>query len=385
MEEQNKKNTSSIKWTVIVILILLIIWGVTGSKKSVNTGSVRIGGAFLLTGPAALVGEVQKNAVTMAIDDVNKQGGINGRPLELVMEDAGYDPKTAVNAYQALKQKGLHLFLIDGSPVVAATHNLVIADGNFTIAGGATVPSYFDGSDRTCRIALTSRNLAPGMVELMLKHNYKRAATLLPDNEYGRGLSDEFNKAFTAKGGTVVASEFYGVAAGTADYRTNITKIKAHQGNIDAIVFSNPLNTLEPMLNQLKELGVTKPIISDEPTLDNPALKNLSLIEGDEFVNYEYSRTDSPTDSAAAKAFKDEYRSRYNTDPIYFGAAAYDSVMLITKAIKAVGEDPQKIGDYISSLQNYAGITGTFSFNSDCEVSRNSVFSTVKGGKIISE
>lgn len=376
-----------LKIIVGIVVIVAVIWLLASnfsSKKDSATAQkepVKIGGALLLTGPAALLGELQQKAINMAIDDANKDGGVNGRPIEMVIEDAGYDPKTAVSAYQALKLKGLHLFLIDGSPVVAATHKLVTDDNNFSIAGVATAPSYFDGDNRTCRISMTSKNFGPGLADLMMKHNYKKAAVFATDNEYGKGLSEEFAKALQAKGGSVAIIEFY-PAAGTADFRTSLTKIKALQSSYDVVVLSNPLASLEPMLTQMKSLGLTKPIISDQPTMDNPALKDFSLVEGISFVNYNYSRFDRDTDSAATKAFKSAYRARYNSDPIVFSAATYDAITVLIKAIRAVGEDPKKVADYVSAIQNYEGISGTFSFNNDCEVTRQPVFDVMKGGKV---
>ena len=384
---------SKMGWVIgiIIIVIIIILIVSSGSKKpwtgdtstTATTSPIRIGGALLLTGAAAKVGELQSNGINLAVDDINKAGGVNGRPVELVVEDAGYDPATAVSAYQALKFKGLHLFLIDGSPVVAATHKLVIADGNFTIVGGATAPSYFDDSDLTCRIALTAKNFGPAMADRLLGHGYKRAALLLPDNEYGRGLSDEFTKYFVSKGGTVADSEFYNAAAGTTDFRTQVSKLKSSQSAFDGLIFSNPLSSLIPMLAQMKEFGLNKLIVTDEPTLDNPTMKDYTALEGSEVINYGYSKPDMPTDTADTKAFKAEYRSRYNSDAPYFAAAAYDTTVLLANAVGKVGEDPKKIGDYISGLQNYSGVTGTFSFNSDCEVNRDAIVDTVKGGNIV--
>ena len=105
--------------------------------------------------------------------------------------------------------------------------------------------------------------------------------------------------------------------------------------------------------------------------------------EGFKIVNYQYSKFDLPSDSAETKAFKDAYRAKYHSDPSYFAAATYDSAQILVKAIRAVGENPQKIGDYVSSLKNYTGITGTFSFNDDCEVDRNMIVNTIKDGKMV--
>ncbi len=373
------------KTSIVIVIIILVLVAIAVSKntKQASSGPVKIGAALMLTGPTALLGELQQNGINLAVEKINKDGGIHGRPIEVIVEDSTYDPKTAVSAYQALKAKGLKNFIIDGSSVVASTRQLVVDDGNFTIAGVATAQSYFDDNNHTCRIGLTAKTLGPGLSALALKGGYKKVALFLPDNEYGRGLADEFTKTFTSNGGTIVVSEFYNSAPTASDFRTNITRIKSVQPTIDAIVFSQVLNNIEPMLNQMKTLGLTKPILSEFPTVTNPGLKDLSLMEGTQFLDSEYLKTDSPADSADTKAFKEAYRAKYGSDPIYFAAAHYDVTLLLANTIKEVGEDPQKIADHISALKNYPGITGTYSFNSDCEVDRKIVTKKIEGGKIV--
>lgn len=366
------------------IVVIIIVWVIAARSASSPTAKepVRIGGAYILTGPASLVGELQKSATAMAVKEINDAGGINGRPLEVVQEDAQYESKTALNAYQALKLRGIKFFIADGSPVAAPIRPMVIADGNFMIVPGATAPSYFDGENRTCRIALTAKNFGPKQSDLMMKRGYKGVATFYPDNEAGRGFYDEFKKAFEAAGGKIVVAEFYS-ASGNGDYRTNLSKIKERSKDIDAVLLQQVLNTIEPMFKQIAELGINKPIVTDYYTINNPAWKDLSLANGVEFVDYEYSKFDQPTDSDRVKAFKADYKKLYGKEPSYFSASTYDSIYLIAGAVKAVGEDPAKVGSYISGLKNYKGVTGTYSFDSDCEVSRKTLESKVVDGNVI--
>jgi branched-chain amino acid transport system substrate-binding protein len=327
----------------VIVILLIALSGTSKTSSPTSKEPVKIGAALMLTGPAALLGELQKNAINLAVEKINADGGINGRPVEVTMEDAVYDPKQAVNAYQALKQRGLKNFIIDGSPIIAATHQLVVDDGNFSIAAVATAPSYSDGSNRTCRIAITAQILGPAMSAMVVKSNYKKVAMLMPDNEYGRGLTEAFTKAYAAAGGTVVASEFFTGTSGVTDFRTSITKVKSIQSEVDAIIVINAFNTVESMLKQMKDLGITKQLVSDYSMMTNPALKDMSLVEGVKFINYEYDKLDVPSDSAETKAFKAAYRAKYNSDPIYLAAGHYDVTILLAKAIGAVGEDPQKM------------------------------------------
>jgi len=377
----NNMNKKALGIIIVVVVVILLIWA--GMKKEPEaTGPVRIGGAYILSGPASAVGELQKNATAMAVKEINDAGGINGRTLEVVQQDAQYDSKNALNAYQALKQQGITLFIADGSPVVAPIQPAVLADGGFMMVPAATLPSYFDGSDRTCRIGLTAKNFGPGLVDAMMAHGYTKAAIFLPDNEAGRGLYTELEKALIAKGGKVTIAEFYS-ASGNGDYRTNISKIKEKAKDVDVIMLQQVLNTIEPMFKQFRDLGVNKPIITDYYTINNPAFKNLSLANGIEFVDYDYAKTDVAGDTKAANEFKTKYRAQYNADPSFFAASTYDAIYLIADAVKAVGDDPAKVGAYVSKLQNYRGVTGTMSFNSDCEVDRVMKVNKVENGMIV--
>ncbi len=374
-----------LKTVIAIVVIVVVIWLIAAKtdKAQDAKGPIKIGGAFILTGPQSVLGEIQTNAAKMAIEEVNAKGGIEGRMVELVLQDTAYDPKKTVDAYQALKLAGVNYVIADGSPVVASIRKLAVDDGKLVIAPGATTPAYFDGSNLSCRLALTARNFGPAYAELLKKKGYKGAVALVPDNEYGKGLAEELQKGFDAAGLKLAAVEFYNAAATAGDYRTNITKLKAKQAEADVMIAVQVANTVEAMLKQIKELGWSKPIVSDYYTVQNPSLKNLAVVEGMDYIDYEYSREPLATEPEATKAFKAAYQAKYNAKPVFLGAGHYDATKLILEGIANVGDDPQKVADYISNLRNYQAVTGTLTFNSDCEVDRQTVFRTVKEGTII--
>ena len=89
-------------WTTVIVLALaaFIVWRVyQGGQQS---GWIKIGGAFGLTGDAAAYGEAEMNATQLEIDEVNTHGGVNGRPLSLVIEDTGSDSNKTVSAVTKL-------------------------------------------------------------------------------------------------------------------------------------------------------------------------------------------------------------------------------------------------------------------------------------------
>src|SRR3989344_4160560 len=92
----------TVKIVGIIVVLVLIVWGLSS-----------------LSGPIAVAGEVQKNAINMALEDL-KASGVNTDNYEIIYEDSKFDPKVALDGYEALKFKGVKIMITDGSPVVAA-------------------------------------------------------------------------------------------------------------------------------------------------------------------------------------------------------------------------------------------------------------------------
>lgn len=361
--------------------MILVNFGKQKSFTSTKT-PIQLGGNLILSGPVGEFGTLSQYAIQLAIEEINQSGGISGRPLRLISEDNQYDPKQAVSAHQALKLKGIRYFFIDGSPAASVVVKLIGEAGDFSINWGSVAPAYTDGRVNTCRIATTAKTFARAFIQILQKLNVKGLAFLVVNNDYGKGMESEISRLFEASGGTVVAREYF--EGKDADFRTQITKLKAKSNRIDVLIIINSGNTIEALLKSLKEMEWNKQIISDLWTIRNPQLKNRALADGIIFADYEYTVEDNPSESARTKAFKEKFRSRFGKEPVYLAAGAYDATYLVAEALKAVGDnDPKRVAEYIANLKNWEGITGTLNFDSDCEVSRKVVFRKVKDSSIV--
>ncbi|MES2216003.1 MAG: ABC transporter substrate-binding protein [Patescibacteria group bacterium] len=373
----NKK----IIWGVIVIVVLIIIAIVV---KKPASEAVKIGAIYTLTGPIASYGEFQKQSAETAVKEINDAGGINGKPVELLIEDSASDAKKGVDAYQALKLKGVKYYIVEYSPVAAAVRPLAVEDGNLVMTSGATTPAYIDGKDLSCRLTMTAKDIGPALAQYAREAGYtSKAVLLLPNNEYGTGLAQEFEKAYSAADGVVIAKEFYD-ASGSADFRTNITKLKPLMSEAQVLITVNVANTAQPMFEQLQTLGWNKPILSDYNTIQNPAIKDKKLVEGVAFVDWTYTPESKATDSDLTKNFKSVYTKEHNANPTVAAAGYYDGVKIILDAIQKSGTDPKKVAAYIKNLKNYEVITGTIvSFDEDCQAARSNAIRKVQNGVVV--
>jgi branched-chain amino acid transport system substrate-binding protein len=363
-------NNKIIKFIFTLIVILFIIWFIYFINTENNTEKIKVGVIAPLTGPLAFAGEIIKTSIDIAL----KESG--NSKIEIIYEDGQFDPKKTVDAYQSLKVRGVNYYIIDGSPAVAAVRQQIEQDGNFVIAQAATTPNYYDGINRTCRIALTARTFGPAISNYMIKKvENAKVAFLVPNNEYGKGMTESISNSLKQSSGNVTIEEFY--PTDSQDFRTNIAKIKSLEKETDFLFIINNASTVEVMLNQIKSYGWNKEIVSDIWTMRNSQLRDEQLKSGIVFADYDYKPTIQPNDSNKVRNFKTDYKEKTGGYPVYLAAATYDSIMLLSEAFDEVDKiNTETVADYISSLENYNGLSGTLSFDSDCEVSRNVIFNS---------
>ena len=372
-------NRKNILLTFLALAIVVI--GLRLDSSAVDQQDpIRVGGLLYLTGPIAAFGEFTLNAVTMAVEEINALGGINVTPFEVIIEDHGFDPKRTVSIYQLFNSQGIEFYFLDG--IAAANVPPLIRENNhLSMTSSAVFPSHFDNHPQTCRLALTARTYGPAIAEYVAsKYENPRVALLSVNNDYGASLEDELGEKIVLLGGEIVASEKYEIAAG--DFRTQLTKIQSMK-NIDVLVLANISNTVEPMFEQINDLNIEIPLVADVWTALNPALKNISLIEGLVYADYEFSPVPSPTDSDRARNFKNKYRDLYGHDPSPHAANGYDSIHLIAEGLNNAEEQtPAGVAHYlINTLKEYDGAGGYFKFDSDCEVERPVHIRTIRNGE----
>lgn len=365
------------------IVIILVIWGVYVSRgKQNNQGAIQIGLVGFPTGPLAAYGQITVDTVNLAVKDINAAGGVNGRKLAVLLEDYGYDPKRAIPAYEALKAKGIRFFMIDGSAAVSSVRPLVVQDGNLSIVSSATVPSYTDGNPRTCRLALTAEKYGPALADFIVKtYPKKRVAFLTSNNDFGKSNERIISERIKASGGTVVDAESFDQAAN--DFRTQITKLKGLEKDIDVLVVSNAANTVEATFKQLRDLKWSKPILAENWTALNPQLKDRTLAEGVIFADYSYVEATSSEDSTITDNFKREYVTAYGSYPSPHAANGYDAIQVLAAAMKKATElTPDGVAKTITQdIKQYDGVGGKVVFNDDCEVDRQVTMRVLKNGK----
>ena len=222
----------------------------------------RIGVMESLTGPGETYGNVSVQAKQMAVDEINAAGGINGRMIELIIEDSKCSAQDAITAYNKLTDvDGVKIILgtsCSGAMLGAAP--LAEADGVILFSGLATNPDIANAGDYIFRTALSDALLGVDAGNVMWADGVRNLATISETTDYAEGVRRTSVAQFEKRGGTVVAEERYG--SDTTDFRTQLTKLIGE--NPDALLVAAQSEfTGGTIIKQVRELGFEGQIYAD--------------------------------------------------------------------------------------------------------------------------
>lgn len=366
---------------LILLSILLPGCGGTGGSKgsTTETKPIKIGMVNPLSGNAATYGLSTKNGLELALEEINKKGGVNGRPLQLVFEDDAGDPKQAASATQklvdqpdivALQGSALSSNTLAMAPIVerAKIPHLVVSSSSPKLTG---INPYF------FRMAVQDDQVGGLIGELVVKVlKAKKVAIMYPNNDYGKGLSASIENKVKELGGTVLANIPY--LATDKDFQAQLTEIKAK--NPEAVALAGTYTDSALITKQAREMGITVPMAGGTGP-NSPKFIEIAGKAAEGFVFLGVFLPDNP--DPKVQDFVQKYKSKFGLEPDQFAALAYDQMYVIADALKRVEGGKVTRENLTKALRstNYQGITGKVTFNEKGDWIRPYLYITVKDGK----
>ena len=345
-----------------------------------STQSPLIIGALLpLTGASSSFGEELRNAIDLAVQDVNSQGGINGRLLKIIYEDDQCDPKTGVTAITKLIEVDAVKIVLGSwcSGVVVAEGPVAESHKVIVMAEGIS-PKISTLGDYIFRIQPSASFYMKDASAYVRSLGISRAGIIFGNHEFGVSVKDSFTKEFTSAGGRVVESQPYD--QGAADLRTQLTKIASVKPDLLFVIGYQPDNI--NIIKQLHDLGITArvmatPTIETKATLD--ALGNLS----EEIIYpYHFDEKANPSSSEFVKRFTETF----GKPPSGFAPLMYDGTRIISEALQVCANRKQNQESDTNCIKEtlykikYNGIVGTVTFDSNGDPSVPIYIREIKGG-----
>jgi len=358
----------------------------TPSTGSASGDTIKIGLLAPLTGSVAEYGIAVANGVRLYTKQINANGGINGKQVELVEYDEEGDAAKAVTGYGALMDKGVTAIVGDvtTAPTVAVVAESQ-ADNTPMITASATAASVTYNSEtktvyknmfRSCFIdPFQGEKMASFAAE---KLSAKTAAVLYNNgSDYSGGCADAFTAKCAEVGITVVATESY--ADGSVDFQGQLTNIAAKKP--DVLFIPDYYDTIALIAQQAKDAGVSATMLgSDGWDSVLTAVTDPTLIEGAYYCSG-YSTQDT---SEAVQNFLKDYQAEYSAEPNMFAAQGYDAAAILFDAVTKADADGKLDNDTIISYMKATDrdcVTGHVTFDEYNNPQKTAVIINITGGE----
>ena len=350
-------------WKLIVLSgVLALLVSAAIACEDEEEGPLRIGVMESLTGPGETYGTVANQAKQMAVEEINEAGGIDGRMIELVVEDSKCNAADAITAYNKLTDvEEIKIILgtsCSGAMLGAAP--LAEKEGVVMFSGLATNPDIANAGDYIFRTSMSDAQLGIDTGNVLWADGIRTLATINEETDYAEGVRRASVDQFVERGGQVVAEERY--PTDTTDFRTQLTKLIG--ANPDALhVAAQAEFSGGTIVKQVRELGYEGPIYSDVVVVGATALE----ISGDAATGVKAITADlDPANNKAQEVlanFKQKYD--YVTLPWYLGSA-YDDVYITAECLKKTGDDQDADGfrDCMYDVTWSGAIGESYSFDS---------------------
>ena len=355
------------KWVVsfgLLPLLALVAMACTGGQAGDDT--FKMGVMESLTGPGETYGTVAQQAKQMAVDEINAAGGINGKMLELVIEDSKCNAQDAITAYNKLTDvDGVKIILgtsCSGAMLGAAP--LAEEEGVILFSGLATNPDIANAGDYIFRTAMSDAQLGIDTGNVMWADGIRNLVTISESTDYAEGVRRTSVEQFEKRGGQVVAEERY--ASDVTDFRSQLTKLIS--ANPDGLhIAAQAEFSGGTVVKQARELGYTGPIYSDIVVVGTTALE----IAGDAATGVKAIIADLDPANAKGQQVLANFKSRYDyiTLPWFLGSA-YDDVYIAAECLKMTDDDQDADGfrDCMYDVTWSGAIGDNYTFDPNGEV-----------------
>lgn len=304
------------------------------SVSAMASDTIKIGVAGPHSGDLASYGLPSVNAAKLVVEKINKAGGINGKQLELLVEDTVCKPEIATNTATKLVSEGAQVVL--GGICSGATKAAlpIFKDaGVLVMSPSATNPALTQSGEYPNFF----RTIAPDDAQAKLDVDfatdtlgYKKIAVVHDKGDYGKGFA-EFAKKFIEEGGKAEVVLFEGVTPGGVDYSAIVQKIK--KSGAETVIFGGYHPEASKIVSMMKKKRLKATFISDDGVKDKTFIKVAGAnAEG----AYASGPQDNSTNPLAISAIE-EHKTAFSADPGAFYENAYSAMLAMTSAIAKAG------------------------------------------------
>ena len=342
--------------------------GDDGGDGGTSGEPIKIGAIVSLTGTYAGLGEPEKNTLEMEVKRINDAGGVNGRQIEVIIEDDATDDAKAVAAASKLIEQDQVVAII-GATGTGATM-AVRADvqrasiPQVSMAGGTVIANPVD--PLVFQTPWSNTIVVPFTFDNIKAEGFTKIGLISDTGGFGADGKAVIEKMAPDLGVTIVSDQTFN--PGDTDMTAQLTKIK--NSDAEAIVMWTAGSEAAIIAKNVKDLGIDLPLfgshgIARREFIDGAgdAAEGVRFAAGKVLIPESYG-LGTPAYKVATD-FIDRYTAAYGDAPSTFAGHAFDALHLIVQAAKRIDGDitPSALRDQIEATSGFVGIGGTFTFS----------------------
>ena len=354
-----------------------------GNGGGSDDGTIKVGIMGPHSGDNAQYGLACLNGAQLYFDQLNADGGINGKEIKTFVYDEKGDATEAVNAYNSLVQNdGVTGIVGDVTTIPSiAVAQASVADNMPCVTPSATAADVVTYGTNTFRACVTDPVQGVVMADFAAKQGYKNVATLYKTgDDYNEGVNKAFCEEAEAQGITITTQESY--SDGDVDFNTQITNILAT--NPDAILLPNYYNEDGMIVTQARQQGYDKVFLGVDGWSGIYGGSENYADAADLHDCYYCCAFSASNESEVTKQFIEDYEAAYNETPTNFCALGYDAAMVLAGGLTAAEEAGLEAGsdDYKQAVidgifaNTVDGVTGSISYEDNGDPVKSSLIIT---------
>lgn len=346
----------------------------SGAECTIES-EIPIAAAFSLTGAAAQYGSSQKNALEMAVDDVNEVGGVT---YALTVEDDATDPQQAIQVFDGFISDGASVIIGPTLSNTAKQTNPVAQEAGVPVLGVSnTAAGITEIGDYIFRDSLTEDAVIPQTVAAAAeKFDLEKVVVMYSnDDAFTESGYQAFAAALEEEGVEVIETLTFSKT--DTDFRALLDKAK--QSSPDALVVSALVEAAVPLVTQAREIGIDAPIIGGNG-FNSPALiKGAGEAAEGVIVGAAWN---SASENEQNVAFIEAYTERFDVAPDQFAAQAYAGMQIIDEAVRAnCSGEREDIKAGLGGITDVPTVLGEVTINENRDAEHEALVQVVEGGK----
>ncbi|SDO43013.1 amino acid/amide ABC transporter substrate-binding protein, HAAT family [Streptococcus equinus] len=358
---------------------------VTANATGTTIGdTIKVGVNLELTGTVAAYGNAENNGIKLAVQEINKAGGVDGKKIELVTKDnksENAEASTAATNLAIQSQVNAMIGPATSGAVAAASLNAQKTGVPLLTPSGTQDDLTLDTVDGVKKYVFRTTFQDSFQGQVLAQYAYSnlnaKKVVLYYDNssDYAKGIAEEFKKKY--QGDIVTTATF---ASGDKDFQSALTKFK--NLDYDAIVMPGYYTETGIITKQARDMGISVPILGPDGFNDD-SFADLAGKANANSVYYVSGYSTKTALSGKANDFIKAYKAKYGSEPNMFAALSYDSVYMIAKAAEGA-KTSIDIANNLAKLKDFDGVTGKMTIDKKHNPIKTALMVIMKDGAEVS-